>query len=42
VNPTTVPATITFDGTDTNLDGTALTSETLAPDTGDVFLKEGA
>jgi hypothetical protein len=41
VNPTTVPATITLDGTYTNLDGTALTSETLAPDTGDVFLKEG-
>ena len=41
VNPTDAPATITFAGNYTNLDGTVLTSETLAPDSGDVFLQEG-
>jgi len=41
VNPTSAPATITFAGTYTNLDGTAVTSETLAPDSGDVFLQVG-
>jgi hypothetical protein len=41
VNPTSAPATITFAGSYTNLDGTVLTSETLAPDSGDVFLKQG-
>lgn len=38
VNPTTTAATITFGSTYTNLDETEVTSETLAPDTGDVFL----
>jgi hypothetical protein len=38
VNPTTAPATITLSGTYTNLDGSVVTSETLAPNTGDVFL----
>jgi hypothetical protein len=41
VNPTDTPATITFAGNYTNLDGTVLTSETLAPDSGDVFLQQG-
>jgi hypothetical protein len=41
VNPNSTPATITFAGTYTNLDGTALTSETLAPNSGDVFLHAG-
>lgn len=38
VNPTSTAATITFDSPYVNLDGTTVTSETLPPDTGDVFL----
>jgi hypothetical protein len=38
VNPTSTAATVALGGTYVNLDGTAVTSETLAPDTGDVFL----
>jgi hypothetical protein len=39
VNPNSTPATITFAGNYTNLDGTVVTSEVLAPDSGDVFLQ---
>jgi Hypothetical glycosyl hydrolase family 15 len=38
VNPTSTAATITLGSTYVNLDGTAVTSETLQPDSGDVFL----
>jgi len=38
VNPTSTAATITFGGTYVNRDGTSITSETLAPDSGHVFL----
>jgi len=39
VNPNSTPATITFTTQHLNLAGTQVTSETLAPDTGDVFLQ---
>ena len=38
VNPTTTSQTITFTSQHQNLAGTQVTTETLAPDTGDVFL----
>jgi hypothetical protein len=41
VNPTSTPQTITFAGNYVNLDGTVVTSETIAPDSGDVFLPQG-
>ena len=39
VNPNTTPATVTFTTQHQNLAGTQVTTETLAPDTGDVFLQ---
>jgi hypothetical protein len=39
VNPTTTTATISLGGTYTSLNGQQVTSETLAPNTGDVFVK---
>lgn len=38
VNPTTTAATVSFTSPHLNLAGTLVTTETLAPDTGDVFL----
>jgi hypothetical protein len=39
VNPNSSPATVTFSAPHTNLAGLQVTSETLAPNTGDVFLQ---
>jgi hypothetical protein len=39
VNPSSSPVTITFSAQHLNLAGAQVTSETLAPDTGDVFLQ---
>jgi hypothetical protein len=41
VNPTNASATVTLPGTYMNLDGAVVSSETLAPDSGDVFLIQG-